>query len=396
MRLRLAMLVALSACPARAPVTGDTAGGGAAGGSGGAAGGAVTDAGGQGFDAGIEGRAARDVSAELEAVRVDAGLIGVAVLEWRHGVVVFEGAAGTRRQGSGEAVQLGDDWELASCAKAISATVAAIAIERGELRWDTTLGEVFADGGVHPQLAAVTLEQLLEHRGGLVRDFSDATVSALSGTGRQQREAALQTVLHAAPATAVGEYAYSNVGYVVMAAMLERQAGPDFETQLQERLFAPLQMKCGFGLPHGPGGVQPWGHWLLGGGSYQVSTADDPLVYSAAGGLHCTLRDWAKVVAMHLRGERGEETLISAATMRRLHTPPDGGTYAAGWQVLQRSWAHGLALNHSGAYGGYQTLVWAAPNIETFTLTATNQQDPGGVTHRGLDTTSVWSGAQPE
>ena len=55
---------------------------------------------------------------------------------------------------------------------------------------------------------------------------------------------------------------YSNQGYAIVGAMLEKITGQDCETLITERLFKPLHMDtAGFGPPGTKDTVdQPWGH----------------------------------------------------------------------------------------------------------------------------------------
>ena len=44
------------------------------------------------------------------------------------------------------------------------------------------------------------------------------------------------------PGSPIGEFSYSNAGYLVAAAMAEKLTGQSWETLMGERLFAPLGM----------------------------------------------------------------------------------------------------------------------------------------------------------
>src|SRR5215212_2418790 len=94
-------------------------------------------------------------------VRYDLPAVAAAVV--RNGTVVAAGAVGTRRAGTDTPVTVSDRFHIGSDTKAMTALLAAMFVEEGRLRWDSTVGEVF------PELAAtmdaglrrVTLEQLL-------------------------------------------------------------------------------------------------------------------------------------------------------------------------------------------------------------------------------------------
>jgi len=95
--------------------------------------------------------------------------------------------------------------------------------------------------------------------------------------------------------------------------------------------------------------------------------------------VHCSLPDWAKFLTLHVRGERGEDTLVKAETIKRMHTPPEGEVYADGWNVRERDWAGGLALNHAGSNTLNFASTWLAPEKDLIFVVATNAA-PLGVT----------------
>ena len=62
-----------------------------------------------------------------------------------------------------------DVFHIGSDTKSMTATLTAMLIEEGKLRWDTTIADVFPElkGKMDKQYEAVTVEQLLTHRGGV-------------------------------------------------------------------------------------------------------------------------------------------------------------------------------------------------------------------------------------
>ncbi len=96
-----------------------------------------------------------------------------------------------------------------------------------------------------------------------------------------------------------------------------------------------------------------------------------------AGTVHCSLVDWAKFVGEHVRGERGEKTLLplTTAEWRALHAPPSGGDYALGWGIGHAPWASGPILTHDGSNTLYYASVLASPKDDLIFLCATNRGD---------------------
>ena len=99
----------------------------------------------------------------------------------------------------------------------------------------------------------------------------------------------------------IGQFEYSNLGYIVVAMMAESATGTKWESLIQQELFGPLGMTtAGFGPPSTAGNIdQPWGH---GRNSSQIfsNQFDNPPSLAPAGTIHCSIVDWAKFVALHL------------------------------------------------------------------------------------------------
>ncbi len=100
-------------------------------------------------------------------------------------------------------------------------------------------------GPVPPDKADITIQQLLTHTSGLV-DVLGPDYQPL--TRRQLVIRALASPLRSAPGTA---YGYSNVGYSLLAVIIERASGTTYERFLARHLFRPAHMtQTGYTLPH--------------------------------------------------------------------------------------------------------------------------------------------------
>jgi CubicO group peptidase (beta-lactamase class C family) len=260
----------------------------------------------------------------------------------------------------------------------MTATLAAMFIDEGKLRWDTTIAEVFPElkGKMNPYYETVTVEQLLRHRGGVPTDPPAAAWTRAwlqVGTPVEQRREFIAAVLAAPPADKTGtNKIYSNQGYAIVGAMLEKIAGQPWETLITDKLFKPLHMDtAGFGAPGTPGKTdQPWGHLRRLLMTVPIQN-DNPPAIAPAGRVHCSLDDLARYAIFHLEGEK-KDGLLKAETVRRLHTPPADGDYACGWVVMERSWAGGKALWHNGSNTYWYVNVWLAPVKDFAVIVATN------------------------
>ena len=254
-------------------------------------------------------------------------------------------ASGRRRAGSPDRITHDDAFAIGSDAKAMLATLIAQEIERGRLRWDTTIEEVLPDAiaTARTEYRAVTIAELLDHRSGLVplvtRDEL-VRVPRFRGSVVSQRRQAARWALRQPPVAVPGAATvYSNAGYVVAAAMLERVTGRSYEQLLQRRLLDPLGMHASFGWPGAARPMDaPWGHEMVDGRLVAVHPADEgnrmPGWINPAGNLSLGTRDFARFVQLHLRGLRGTATLLDTGSFLRMHTPPAGFAYTSGWAVI--------------------------------------------------------------
>ncbi|MDR3634120.1 MAG: serine hydrolase [Isosphaeraceae bacterium] len=332
--------------------------------------------------AGAEPRADEGVSRTLAEVRDKHRLPGLVGAVIRGGTIASIGAVGVRKVGDPRPIQPGDQVHLGSDTKAMTATMVGTLVDEGKLGWATTVREVFAAraADLHRDFQGVTLWELLTHRAGLP---ANGPWRGLKGkTTTEQRRDLLARMMSVAPVSPPGtKFAYSNVGYALAGLMAEEVTGRSWETLMRERLFTPLQMaSAGFGPPGTVGEVdQPWGHRPI-GKIFLPAQADNAPALGPAGTVHCTMGDWARFAGQHMREAKGGPRLLKPDTLRKLHTPPKGETYAGGWIVVERPWAGGPALTHAGSNTMWFATIWVAPVRNFAIAVATNAGGEGAQT----------------
>lgn len=301
------------------------------------------------------------------------------------------GAVGVRQRGEDAAITIDDRFHIGSCTKAMTATLCAMLVEEGRLRWDLTLAEAFSElaSEMHEDLRAVTLEQLLQHRGGIAGDLTPnglwQRVWDFRGEPREGRAMLAREVLVRPPIGPVGKFQYANAGYAIAGHIAELAAGQSWEQLIRARLFDPLQMtSAGFGAPGGSETIdQPRGHGAGGRPVPPGREADNPALMGPAGNVHATVDDWSKFIALHLRGAACDTELLKATTFASLHQPqgteqPGDSAYAMGWAVTTRPWAGGVALTHSGSNTMWFATTWLSPSRGFAVLAVCNQGGDAG------------------
>lgn len=322
--------------------------------------------------------ASNDMTQSLEVIRKKHDLPALAVVVVKDGRICDRVAVGVRKWGDPTLVTTNDVFHIGSDTKPMTATLAAMLIEEGKLRWDTTIADVFPElkGKMDKQYETVTVEQLLTHRGGVPGAPPAAAWKRAweqQGTLTQQRREFIEAVLSQPPEAPPGtKMIYSNQGYAIIGAMLEKLAGKPWEKLITERLFKLLHMdSAGFGPPGTMGAVdQPWGHTRKLGVTTPLQV-DNPPAIAPAGRVHCSLDDLARFTIFHMqRGQAGG--LLKPETLVKLQTPPAGGDYACGWVVVKRGWAGGNALIHAGSNTMWYVVMWLAPEKDFSVVVATN------------------------
>jgi CubicO group peptidase (beta-lactamase class C family) len=340
----------------------------------------------------------------LAKVRAQYALPALAAAVVKNGNLVAAGAVGSRVAGRDMPVTTDDRFHLGSDTKAMTATLAAMMIEEGKLRWNSTIGDVLGSDlkNLKPKFAAITLEQLLSHTSGIPSDndeigklyFSpDAFDHTLTDWRLHMIEAWGSKHEPSFPST--GKFQYANLGYITVGAMIEKAAGEPWERLLYERIFAPLELKTAgigaqatFGLYDAPVGHRiddkgkitafPWGQ-----------PADLPSALGPAGLAHMGIKDFATWAAWNAaEGKRGP-ALVKPETLKRLHTPvvemaikdpkpgtPKSGAYALGWGLSKFAWTDKPILTHNGSNGLNFASVEIDPERDIAIVVATNIAGP--------------------
>jgi CubicO group peptidase (beta-lactamase class C family) len=302
------------------------------------------------------------------------GLPALAAAVFQNGSIVACGAVGTRRAGTQIPVTINDRFHIGSDSKAITALLAGQFVQEGKLRWDSTPADVFPElkSTMNAEFAKTTLEQFLSHSSGLSdKSIADLIYRSYKQDGNMDqvrywmvKETAPQPLDHARGS----KFDYSNLGYVIAGAMLERVGHESWEELVEARIFKPMDLKtAGFGPQARLGEVDaPLGHALVNGKAEAMlagPNGDNPLILGPAGTIHMSVLDFAKWVAWNAgEGKRGPD-LVSAEVLKKIHTPfvstgsregaapgtPKTGGYALGWGSVQESWATAPSITHNGS-----------------------------------------------
>jgi CubicO group peptidase (beta-lactamase class C family) len=154
------------------------------------------------------------------------------VIALRHGSLRRVLCVGYSNRSSDARTGAADTFAIGSISKHMTSVAILLLQHAGKLAVTDRVAAYLPELSTGP----VTLSQMMSHTSGLARDFSVVT-DRLTPEGAVKLAARMR--LQAGP---IGRYAYSNVEYALLSAVVERVAGIPFDRFLTSHLFEPAGM----------------------------------------------------------------------------------------------------------------------------------------------------------
>ena len=281
----------------------------------------------------------------------------------KDGKVIFTHVCGEATKAWHIPNKLDTKFNLGSMNKMFTAVAIAQLVESGKLSFDDTVEEHLGSDWLPPEIAAkVTISQLLSHTSGLGSHFTDKFWESSRERFRaldDYKQLVVDQELRFQPGT---EWAYSNAGFLVAGAIIEKVTGQSYFDYVREHIYDPAGMvntdcyeldldppnlAIGYTRERMPDGQTRWvnnlfKHVIKGG---------------PAGGGFSTVEDLLRF-AEALRSEK----LVSRAMLDVLWSPkPASPEYGYGF-ALSGSQGEGLGrvVGHGGGFPGISS------NLEIF------------------------------
>jgi CubicO group peptidase (beta-lactamase class C family) len=284
---------------------------------------------------------------------------GAAIIVLQHGRVVYQDAIGLAIPERRMPMTTHTPIDLASVSKQFTAYGIALLVDRGKLSLDDDVHRYV------PELpdfgTTMTIRHLLEHTSGL-RDWDG--LFGLTGTNIEDgitiddvlAMLARQKALNFPPGS---RQQYSNSGYVMLAAIIERVTGQPFDTWLADNVLQPLGMReCR--LQRAQPAVPQEGV-----NSYRALfpvpqvASRGPMITLGSSSLACSAHDLTLWLANYASGRLG------GSAVRRLVTEPTATTGGQPSDYVFGNWhstRDGIAyVGHQGLAAGYRTSLRSFP-----------------------------------
>ncbi|MDG9693104.1 serine hydrolase [Streptomyces sp. DH17] len=240
-----------------------------------------------------------------------------------------------------------------------------------------------------------TVAELLAHSGGLAAESPAPWWERTPGSLRPELADVLgkQPLLHP-----VGRrHHYSNPGYTLLGALVEKVRGASWEEVLRQEVLEPLGLNRTSGRPQAPhaGGwaVHPWADVML------AEPAEDLGRMASAGQLWSTTGDLARFAVFLTQGD---DRVLSAESVREMRAPAapveaadvaDGSAYGLGLQIQYRDGR--LLVGHSGSLPGFLANLTISVEDDVAAVVLANCTSGPLVAGVGADLVRIVAEAEP-
>jgi len=252
-------------------------------------------------------------------------------------------------------------FNIASAGKMFTAVGIGMLAERGEVDWDASIERYLT--GLDARFTAITIRELVQHRSGLGDYLTPDNLPAIDKAATATD--LLPLVFAVPPAFAPGSgMAYSNSGYVVLGAIIEKLTGLSYADFVQREIATPLGMADTSATALGA--AEPMTR-LSPDGTLQDQPRPSPMQSehaSPAGGMYSTASDMARLLSA-LAANR----LVKAETLAVLFSPRP----------------HPPArLGHNGGAPGMNAEIWLYPESGWQLIALANADPPVATRMAGI------------
>ncbi len=310
---------------------------------------------------------------------------GVTYCIIKDGKTIEINSSGYIFEGSDKKVTIEDKFQIGSCGKSYTSLIASKLVEKGLIRWDTKLFDLFPEWKKNSNQAyySITLKDLLSHKTSLQplntfigkvdkasKKVIHTNIPNFTGNEQERRMEFCKYVLTLPPIKGI-DINYANSGYSIAGIMLEKVARKSWEDLAMETAN-DIGISISFGNPNATDSEQPWGHevgWF--GKRIPVSpenyTRFIDTISSPAGNINISVKDMAKYVNVYLEGLNGRDGYITSQTCKYLLSGIP--KYAMGWYNESDN---GTIFYHYGSEGTFYSNVMIFKELNSAIIILTN------------------------
>ncbi len=219
----------------------------------------------------------------------------------------------------------------------------------------------YIDG--HPRGDDITIHHLLTHTSGLVRD------GAVSGSKAISLKENIDHINSSPLLFEPGDgYSYSNAGYNILAAIIEKVSGISYGDYLKDNIFVPIGMNSSScGVDDSYIGNQAVGYRIFDEVPMKLPMYDFSKL-TGSGNIYSTVLDLYKYDrALY------NDKLLNKESIRRMFSSYSDSNYGYGWGIGER-YGH-REISHNGHIDGYYSAIFRYPEDDYVLIFLTNNSD---------------------
>lgn len=309
--------------------------------------------------------------------------LSVAVLDGHQ--VAWAAGFGMADPGSQVAATERTRYRAGSISKVFTAMAAMQLAEQGRLDLDAPLSEALPGFRMNSRFAgaqAVTPRLIMQHRSGLPSDRAQGMWSD-SPEGLSRLVESLRDEHLAFPPGQT--YAYSNVGFTLLGAAIERITGEPFARWMQAQLLEPLGMRdSAFEFAPPSGALAALALDAKGQVEHEPGLRDMP-----AGGLNTTVIDLLQLARLWFnRGNLNGRDVLRPSTIAAMQAPKqppgltDAATMGLGWHLLDEELnGVGPLLWHAGGTPHHHAQLMLLPQLRLAVAVMSSAVTAGELAH---------------
>ncbi|WP_373518018.1 serine hydrolase [Pricia sp.] len=291
------------------------------------------------------------------------GLFNGSVLVAENGKVIYKKGVGMANMEWDIPNAPDTKHRLGSITKQFTAALILQLVAEGKLKLDEPITAYLPD---YPKANGnkITLHDLLTHTSGIPNYTSFPKFFEERSRNPYTVEEFVKVFADSTLQFIPGEtFAYSNSGYFLLGAIIEKVTGKSYEDQLEKRIFTPLKMNnSGFDHHENMLKKRATGYQKLGNGYQNSSYLDMSIPYSA-GSLYATVEDlylWDQALYTDQILNKESKDLMFAQ-----YIPAFEGHYGYGWNMVRRPKGNSKdsveTIGHGGGINGFNTLITRFP-----------------------------------
>ena len=293
--------------------------------------------------------------------------------------------SGNQHKNSTVHVDANAAWHIGSVTKSFTAALIMRLVAQDYLDLDAPIGGYLGayQAEMHPDWQALTLRQLLSHTGGVPRDGSLwGFLFPPQGSPSETRVIEMQRHWNRPLKTTGQDYAYSNLGYVLAAIVVEEVMQEAWFNLVKREISEPLGLdSLGFGPP--TDATDPWGHKSFLGSFSPVhpasDDADSPAWMGPAGQLRISMSDLVKWGQIHLEACQGQRPdFLSRESCTTLLTPVSAD-YGLGWIILPVTGHDATLVWHNGSNTKWYSLLAIIPEHDVVFAVSLNRFEESAI-----------------